>query len=146
MRRAMIDTMVFDALHADPPARQAVLAAIRDGALVLQTTHVQEDQLSGVPDPVRRKALQSLPREVVPTPVAVQGVTRTGRARYTAQDDERIRAHRHTEDALIAAAAATHADVLVTEDRRLLADAHTRGVPGWRVAELVAWARAQPAG
>ncbi|CAA9491118.1 MAG: hypothetical protein AVDCRST_MAG69-1353, partial [uncultured Solirubrobacteraceae bacterium] len=51
MRTAMIDTMVFDALQADPPGREAVLSAIRAGRLRLVTTHVQERQLADIRDP-----------------------------------------------------------------------------------------------
>ncbi len=82
----MLDTMVFDALHADPAGREAVLEAVRAGELLLCTTHVQEDQLAAIPNPVRRKALQRLPRHVVPASAGVAGVFRTGRVRFT--DDE----------------------------------------------------------
>lgn len=55
MRRAMVDTMVFDALDADPVGQATVLDALRHGELELCTTHVQEDQLAAIADPVRRK-------------------------------------------------------------------------------------------
>jgi predicted nucleic acid-binding protein len=138
----MVDTMVFDALDADPPAWQAVLDAVREGELLLCTTHVQEDQLAAIPDPARRKALQRLPRQVVPAAGGVAGVFRTGRVRYTddAAGDALRFGSRHSQDDLIADAAIVQADVLVTEDRRLIAATRERGLAVWQTAELVAWA------
>ncbi len=143
MRRAMVDTMVFDVLEADPSGRAAVLEAVRDGELLLCTTHVQEDQLAAIRDPVRRKALQRLPRQVLPAAGGVAGVLRTGRVRYTddAEGDALRLGSRHAQDDLIADAAIRGADVLVTEDRRLIAATRQRGLPVWQTAELVAWAR-----
>ncbi|MCW3013932.1 MAG: hypothetical protein JWO02_1024 [Solirubrobacterales bacterium] len=142
MRRAMVDTMVFDALDADPPGWQAVLDAVREGELLLCTTHVQEDQLAAIPDPVRRKALQRLPRHVVPAAGGVAGVFRTGRVRYTddAEGDALRFGSRHAQDDIIADAAVVQADLLVTEDRRLIAATRERGLAVWQTAELVAWA------
>ena len=71
--KAMIDTMVFDRLLDEPTAVQAVSQAVRDGRLALFTTHVQEDQIAAVPDPLRRKRLQALPREVIPSSVFIVG-------------------------------------------------------------------------
>ncbi|MCW2958323.1 MAG: hypothetical protein JWP18_1126 [Solirubrobacterales bacterium] len=138
----MLDTMVFDALHADPRGRDAVLEAVREGELLLCTTHVQEDQLAAIPDPVRRKALQRLPRHVVPASSGVAGVFRTGRVRYTDDDagDALRFGSRHAQDDLIAEAAGLRADILVTEDRRLIQATRERGMPVWQTAELVAWA------
>lgn len=138
----MVDTMVFDALDADPSGWQAVLDAVRDGELLLCTTHIQEDQLAAIRDPVRRKALQRLPRQVVPAAGGVAGVFRTGRVRYTddAEGDALRFGSRHAQDDIIADAAIVQADVLVTEDRRLIAATRERGLAVWQTAELIAWA------
>ena len=140
----MIDTMVFDALDADPPARDAVLAAIASGRLRLVTTHVQEAQLADIPDPVRRRALQRLPREVVPTTARVLAVGRDGRPRLAPSDEERALrlGPRHAADDVIAQAARAHADLLVTEDRRLAEDARAGGLETWTVQALTRWAGA----
>lgn len=140
----MLDTMVFDALHADPFGREAVLDAVRARELMLCTTHVQEDQLAAIPDPVRRKALQRLPRQVVPAAAGVAGVFRTGRVQFTDDDagDALRFGSRHAQDDLIADAAGLRADVLVTEDRRLIQATRERGMPVWQTADLVAWALA----
>ncbi|MBE2317240.1 hypothetical protein DVA67_014760 [Solirubrobacter sp. CPCC 204708] len=141
IRRVMIDTMVFDALHDDPDGRDAVLTAIREGALELLTTHVQEDQVAAIRDAVRRKALQRLPRTVVPSSVVVEGVTRTGRARVKPDSQyARMRDVRHFQDSLIADATAARADLLVTDDRRLAREAYEAGNDVWSSAELLEWA------
>ena len=133
--------MVFDALHDDPAGRGAVLDAIRRGELLLLTTHVQEDQVAAIRDPVRRKALQKLPRTVVPSAVVVAGVTRTGRARVNADSSyARMREMRHYQDSLIADATAARADLLVTDDRRLAREAFDLGNDVWSSAELLEWA------
>lgn len=140
----MIDTMVFDALHADPPGREAVLAAIAAGRLRLVTTHVQERQLADIRDPVRRKALQRLPREVVPTSAPILAVARDGRPRMAPSPETRALriGPRHVADHVIAEAARAHADLLVTEDRRLAEEATGAGLETWTVQALTRWARA----
>lgn len=142
MWRAMVDTMVFDALDADEPGRGAVLEAIRAARLQLMTTHVQEGQLADIADAVRRKRLQRIPRVVVPSDARVVSVSRTGRPRLarSPEADAVVHGLRHAADDVIATAAFAHADVLVTEDKRLARDAGERGVPVWRVAQLVSWA------
>jgi predicted nucleic acid-binding protein len=143
MRKAMLDTMVFDALSADQAGLDAVLDAVRHGHLLLVTTHVQEDQLAAIKDAVKRKALQRIPRRVLPTSVLIAGVSRTGRARLGpgSEYDALRHASKHAEDEIITDTTAARADVLVTEDKRLIADAQSRGLTVWRTAELIAWAR-----
>ena len=143
MRTAMIDTMVFDALNADPAGRDSVLSAIATGRLRLVTTHVQESQLADIPDPVRRKALQGIPREVVPSSAPVLAVTRSGRPLLgsSSETDAVRRGPRHVADDVIADVARERADCLVTEDRRLAQDARERGIDVWTSAALIAWAR-----
>lgn len=143
MRTAMIDTMVFDALSADPPGREAVLAAIAARRLRLVTTHVQERQLADIRDPVRRKALQRIPREVVASAAPVLAVSRSGRPVLGPSPETHAirRGPRHVADDVIAEVARARADCLVTEDRRLAEDARARGVETWTVATLIAWAR-----
>jgi hypothetical protein len=146
MLRAMIDTMVFDSLSADPADREAVLEAVRTRRLLLLTTPVQEAQLADIADPVKRKRLQTIPREVVPSSAPVLGVSRAGRPRLgPGAESEALRVGtRHAGDEIIADVAATRADTLVTEDRRLASDACNRGMTVWSVADLVAWTLRPP--
>lgn len=116
----MLDTMVFDAVaDGTPEALAALDRAVRDGELALFTTTVQEAQLAAVPDPVRRKALRRLSREVLPP------------------EDPGDVLDRHRADAVIAATAAARCDVLVTEDRWLTEHAAGRGLTVWPVARLL---------
>ena len=133
--------MIFDALSADAPARTIVLDAIRARRLLLLTTHVQEHQLADIEDAVKRKRLQKLPREVVPSSIQVAGVSRRGHARlHVGHDWQETHLGRHAKDLVIAEAAAERADVLVTEDKRLIEEADARGITVWRTADLIAWA------
>ena len=146
IRSVMIDTMVFDALYEDPEGRDAVLEAVRLGELRLLTTHVQEDQIAAIRDPQRRKALQRVPRTVVPSAVVVEGVTRTGRARVNARSTyARMRDVRHFQDSLIVDATAAGAHLLVTDDRRLAREAYDLGTDVWSSAELLEWAKGRRA-
>ena len=138
--------MVFDALHDDPDGRAAVLEAVRLGELALLTTHVQEDQVAAIRDAVHRKALQRLPRTVVPSSVTVDGVARNGQAHVNANSHyARMRDVRHFQDSLIADATAARADLLVTDDRRLAREAHDLGNDVWTSAELLDWAKGRRA-
>jgi predicted nucleic acid-binding protein len=141
---AMIDTMIFDHLLANPDDRSVVTAAIADGRLQLKTTHVQEDQLAAIPDEAKRSAAAEIPREVVASSVFVVGVSRVGMARVGPGDDyEAIRrAEKDVEDAIIAASAVSEAHVLVTEDKRLAKRARGRlKVQIWTANDLTSWAR-----
>ena len=113
---------------------------------VINTRNPFVNQVAAIRDPVRRKALQTLPRTVVPSPVVVEGVTRTGRARVSPNNAyARMRDVRHFQDSLIADATAARADLLVTDDRRLAREAHDLGNDHWSSAELVDWARGRRA-
>lgn len=128
----MLDTNVFDRLVDDPDALESVVQAMRDHRLALFTTPVQEAQLAAVPDPVRRKSLQRVPREVVPHTPAVG-------AEFVAS---KAGGAKHRPDTIIAETASAHCDVLVTEDARLAERAGDRGLDVWTVARMVDWARA----
>jgi hypothetical protein len=109
VRIAMLDTMVFDLLVADDPARDAVLGAVASDRLRLRTTHVQEDQLAGIKDESKRESVNAIPREVVPTAVAVWDVSRWDAARWGSTEDYDAIRHgeSHIADAIIAATAST---------------------------------------
>lgn len=140
--KAMIDTMVFDRLLDEPTAVQAVSQAVRDGRLALFTTHVQEDQIAAVPDPLRRKRLQALPREVIPSSVFIVGFSRLNYAALGPGDDyTAVHAGRskHIADAVIADTAGARCDALITEDARLIKRATERGLEVWTTERLLTW-------
>lgn len=120
----MIDTMVFDATVDDPELHAGALAAVAERRLRLVTTPLQEEQVAAIGDARRRKALQALPREVVPP--APRPTIAEPRAKHAA-------------DALIADTARERCDVLVTEDGRLTERARASGLEVWDVARLRRW-------
>jgi len=101
MKLIMFDTNVFDKLIGDlffPDVWQA--AASRQLALV--TCEIQEQEIAGIKDHRKRRLIQSIPRQVIPSAEA-------------AGDGLRL-----PPDLLIAHTAAANCDLFVTEDRRLL--------------------------
>jgi hypothetical protein len=71
MVRALLDSMIFDAILADPQLKAGVLKVISTGDLVIVSTHVQEDQLANIPNQTKRDAIASIPRTKLPTGAAV---------------------------------------------------------------------------
>jgi hypothetical protein len=54
MMRVLLDSMIFDAIVADAQFKADVLNVISAGDLLIVSTHVQEDQLSKIPDQAKR--------------------------------------------------------------------------------------------
>ena len=104
---------------------------VEAAAIVLVTTHIQEDEIRRIPDAERVKQLLGLPVEQVPTCGLVAGYSRVGAARVSeAEPFESLRRGNldHTEDALIAATAQYESATLVTEDKGLIRRANAQGV------------------
>jgi hypothetical protein len=106
---------------------------------------VQEDELAATPDVARREALLNVvPRERVPTSVAVWDVSRWGEAELgDGSDYEAVRgeSRQRYRDAIIAATAESKAQVLVTEDQDLASRSRDRlRVTVWDADRLVAFA------
>src|SRR4051794_14645244 len=102
-----LDSNVFDALVADEPTRRAAVAAVAAGRACFFTTHIQEDELSAVPDPWKYWRIASIPRQIVPTSDFIVGVSRLGMARLGAGSNyNKIRVGlNHVHDAILAATA-----------------------------------------
>lgn len=113
--RVMLDTMVFDHIVATEGLAERLERAQRQGVLTLLTTEVQEEQLRAAPD-AKRRSFRAIRRLVVPT----------------VEHEEAM-----SDDALIAASAMEHAEVLVTEDRELRQG--LEAFPVWSFAELCAF-------
>jgi len=114
--RFMLDTMIFDHIVVDDAFAGAVQEAARSGSITIVTTHIQEDQISEIPDDEKRKAISRIPRDIVPTTGFALDVSRLRMARLadevTSATIERIgRLHLRTvRDALIAASARDEAE------------------------------------
>jgi hypothetical protein len=121
----MLDTMIFDHIVADDALANSVVAAVRNGSIMIVTTHIQEDQIAVISDDKKREAILHIPRAVVPTTGFAWDISRLGMAELaddeTSATIERI-GQRHlptVKDALIASSARDRADAIVTDDKTL---------------------------
>jgi len=137
----MLDSNVFDRLDADP---EAVSELANRPDIRAYVTAVQLDELSRIPDEAKRARLLALadglcfvasagvPPAVDGTPGAVAGDPPSDSG---APSGPAAEADRHEADRLIAAAAASRCDLLVSDDARLALYARERGL------RAVAWDR-----
>ena len=111
---------------------------------------VQEDEINRTSDLAKREALLDAYTKLgtkVPTGAAISNVSKFGESKFGAgagdvtADDVTTPARNHSEDALLAATAATEADVFVTEDDRLKRriEAKNPRVQVWSYEGLVNW-------
>lgn len=100
--------MVFDLIVEDAEFIAVVSRWTEAGRLEILTTHVQEDELSRIPDPQKAGAVAGITRTVVPTGGFVLNFSRLDMGRLAAPGlIEALRGigNTHTADALIAATA-----------------------------------------
>jgi hypothetical protein len=139
----LIDTNVLDRLVEDPGVLELVVVLSRRGQLLLETTHVQEDELLAMPPDKRAKqrSMSRVPRTVVPTAGFVPGVSRPEEGLVGDEGVvERVRAAspaKHARDALIVATARARDRVLVTDDARTRSLAAEVGVEAWPAERLL---------
>ena len=121
--RCLIDSMVFDAIAAEPDALVLVDRLTTRRRLELLAAAETMRELAAVPDPARRRRLQRV-RVLVVAPAGPSPVLDALRAAPGVSE----------EDAAIAAAAAEQGVPLVTEDRdlRLAAASTVPDLPLWR--------------
>jgi predicted nucleic acid-binding protein len=119
--RALIDSMVFDAIAAEPELLHRVDCLTRRRALELLAAAETMLEVAATPDRAHRRRLQRV--RVLVVPPADGPVVRRLLAERGVSDH----------DARIAAAAAANGVPLVTEDRdlRLAAAAHVPGLALW---------------
>ncbi|MCP4620208.1 MAG: hypothetical protein GY844_27690 [Bradyrhizobium sp.] len=148
LKRVMLDSNVHDLVVVDQAAKDAILKHIADGRLKLISTHVQRDELSLAPSPMRDALLAIYElTEVVQTTGAVWDVSRWDQSTYgTDKVNASIVAltagnSKHAEDALIAATAAGEAEVLVTNEARLASKIQRAGfaVEVWHWSQFLTW-------
>jgi hypothetical protein len=123
----MLDTHIYDLIVATSGLVDQVNGLVAAGKATILCTHVQDDELANILDAHKRAEVLRINRRRVPTAGAVFGLSRYGASTYgdgstggIALDQVRSAARGHTKDALIASTASREADVLVTEDRRLV--------------------------
>jgi hypothetical protein len=148
MLRVMLDTNIFDHIIETPGLAGHLRSLTASGRLDIVVTHVQEDELAGIHDTERRRAVQQVPRRLVPTAVFVLDVSRLGQARlgggheggleYDTLHGENPKRVRDAVIALTSAAAAEEVEAFVTEDgglaQRVKAKAKTLKV--WNFSEF----------
>ncbi len=122
----MLDTQIIDLIVGTPGMVDGLNQLSAAGEMVILCAHIQEDELAGIPDEHKRADIAKIVKEKVPTAGGVWDVSKwgeftwgDGRSGGVSINDVRAKSHSHTKDALIGTTAAQHADVLVTEDRRL---------------------------
>jgi predicted nucleic acid-binding protein len=129
MLRVMLDTNVFDRIIETPGLTGQLQSLVGSSRLDIVVTHVQEDELAGIQDTMKRRAIQQVPRRSVPTAVFVLDVSRLGQARlgeghegaleYATLHGENPKRIRDGVIALTAAAEAEELEAFVTLDDRL---------------------------
>jgi len=91
--------------------------------MTIVSTHIQRDELGGIPDFKKRTTLLAIPTTYIATNGAVWGVSKWGEAKYGNKpiynmiDDLKIGNSKHTADALIGATMAGQVDWFFTEDQ-----------------------------
>ena len=148
MLRVMLDSNIFDEIIKTPGLAGQLRSLTASGRLDIVVTHVQEDELAGIQDIEKRRAIRQVPRRLIPTAVFVLDVSRLGQARLGEGDEggleydtlhgENPKRVRDAVIALTAAAEAEGVEAFVTVDdrlaRRVRAKAKTLKV--WNFAEF----------
>lgn len=111
-----------------------VLAALhQSGQIEILITHIQEDELSRIPNKTKRELVMKVPGNRVSTEGAIWNVSRYGEATFGSGggdlkiEDIQKGNPSHSEDALIATTAAAKADILVTDEGTLPKRIRTSG-------------------
>ncbi len=141
----MFDTQIYDQVITESGMTQLLNKLSTQGRLKILTTHIQQDEIKAIPDEEKKLAIQEIVTELVNTSGAVYGVSKWGMATWGdgssggfSIDEVRSESKGHTKDALIATTAARDADVIVTEDKRLVNRLKQLGVQTkvWSFADL----------
>jgi hypothetical protein len=74
MLRVMLDSNIFDEIIKTPGLAGQLRSLTASGRLDIVVTHVQEDELAGIQDIEKRRAIQQMPRRLIPTAVSVLDV------------------------------------------------------------------------
>ena len=122
--RVMVDTNVYDAAVHNSELGSLIRALQGIGRIAVSTTRIQHEELQEIPperDVGQASAVQTeqLPVGVFVLDYGILNDDHLGSEKADALFDRmRTESASNIEDAMIAATAATHADILVTDDRR----------------------------
>ena len=148
--KLMLDTQIFDHLTAKPTLISTLNLLQENKKVAIISTHIQEDELAGIKDKEKSRTIARINRVLVNTTGAVYGVSKYGRSTYGDGSTSSVSIHdirppntnNHTHDALIATSASRHADIFVTEDKRLrnrLESLTQKKCKIWNFLELENW-------
>lgn len=122
----MLDTQIYDLIIATPNLAEYINYFSNKNKIEILCTHIQNDELSSIPDPDKFYKVSLIKRRRVTTAGALYRISKYGAATYGNGSSSgipigQIRSEEgnHGKDALIATTAARDADVLVTNDARL---------------------------
>ncbi len=125
--RIMLDTMIYDAIVANPETIELVRSLTTNRKCEILTTHIQKDQLAEIPGDQKRCAALSIPTKKVPTSGAVWDLSKWDECTWVSTEtvasiENLTKGNpKHAADALIGATSLSVADVLVTMDKTLAA-------------------------
>lgn len=145
--KVMLDTHIYDRIVKTSGMCERVNELSAEGRLVILSTFVQEEELSAIPDANKRGEVQRIKTTKLMPAAGLYGLTPYGESPYGCDGadgglpvDEVMSARgEHWQDAIIASTASAEADVLVTEDARLIRRALQGGIrcPIWTFDRFV---------
>ncbi len=123
----MFDSNIYDKVIANEALFVQLRSLIDSNQLEIVSTHIQLDELGRIENNAKRESALAVPSTIVPTMGFVLDVSRLDMACLDGGNPEIIEYEqiqkgnlKHVEDALIALTAHHEADVLVTEDNKLI--------------------------
>jgi len=140
----MLDSNVYDKIIEQIGMTEVLAALHHSGQIEIIITHIQEDELSRIPNTNKRELVMKVPGNRVTTEGAIWNVSRFGEATFGAGggdikiEDIQKGNPNHSEDALIANTAAARADILVTDEKTLPKRIRTTGskIKVWDFSEF----------
>ena len=139
----MLDTNIHDEIIATRGMPELLARLHTAGVLDILKTHIQEDEISEIPDIEKRLLIRQIAGEKVISDGSIFGVSRFGESTFGSGSDpvkvETVQRGnpKHAEDSLIASTAEVKADVFVTNDKQLARRIASTGT------NLVVWDYAQ---
>jgi hypothetical protein len=147
MTRVMFDSNIWDAI-LDYGDADKIADLIKNGRLLVATTHIQKDQLGKTPDKIRRTALLDIYRrlneQTIKTSAALWDASTWDQSSWTGPNEESslsaIQRNKTiaSDDEVIGLTAKDYCDIFVTQDRKFSARL-TEAAPNLRVLDYSAF-------